>query len=255
MFTKPCFELAPSPVLLPAVLSASPSSEKRVSTELLPAAVCVLCHIVVSGSNTNYCEEQGSAVFACDMVPDLTLAVYMQRFVRYMSCSVRFIAMLIYMDRITNNKHGVVVQVTVASVYRLLLTALTLACKYWEDHTLKNEHYAKIGGIPVRDTNAMENHFLVQFLVSLHRQQLTYFQTRQNKPPCLPYFHTRHLIFTQELIGWNLYISREEYEEYTVQLAAHSEACPNCSTVCTHGLCSVGQRLVKDCIEATCAFI
>jgi len=50
----------------------------------------------------------------------------------------------------------------------LLLTATVLAAKFVDDRYFTNKHYAKVGGIPLRDLNALELSMLALLRYRLH---------------------------------------------------------------------------------------
>jgi hypothetical protein len=50
---------------------------------------------------------------------------------------------------------------------RLILTSILLAIKYNEDEYYSNEYYAKVGGISLREMNALETEFLLLINYSL----------------------------------------------------------------------------------------
>lgn len=45
-------------------------------------------------------------------------------------------------------------------VFRLFLTALTLAAKYYDDCYYANKRYAEVGGVCTRELNSLEASFL-----------------------------------------------------------------------------------------------
>jgi hypothetical protein len=45
-------------------------------------------------------------------------------------------------------------------MYRLLLVGTILANKFYEDRLYTNAYYAKVGGIPISELNALEHLFL-----------------------------------------------------------------------------------------------
>lgn len=72
----------------------------------------------------------------------------------FVACSVfhRFVNGEIVYDRFSSLR--------VVSVFRLLLTALTLAAKYYDDCYYANKRYAEIGGVCTRELNSLEAYFL-----------------------------------------------------------------------------------------------
>jgi 5-bromo-4-chloroindolyl phosphate hydrolysis protein len=67
---------------------------------------------------------------------------------------------------------------------RLILIAVSFACKFSDDEYLENQHYAKVGGISLQDFNTIERKFF-------------------------------------QMIDCNLCVGKEEYETYLQNLIAH----------------------------------
>ncbi|PXF44161.1 Cyclin-U4-1 [Gracilariopsis chorda] len=100
--------------------------------------------------------SEPESVFFSVVKPEIPTKEYLKRLVTYTHCSpAAFIVMLIYLDRVARNEPRLVV--TLFNMHRLLITALTLACKNLDDQCFANVHYAKVGGIPtVREMNRLE---------------------------------------------------------------------------------------------------
>lgn len=100
--------------------------------------------------------------------PAIPTKDYLRRLVTYTQSSPSaFVVMLIYMDRIARKNQRLLV--TPYNMHRLLVTALTLACKMLDDRCFSNVHYAKVGGIPTtKEMNRLELQFLKYIDYSLH---------------------------------------------------------------------------------------
>merc|ERR1712194_425067 len=81
---------------------------------------------------------------------------YFKRLNRYFHCSKEsFLLAFIYIDRaITQNRNSL--GLCYANVHRLSLAAITIACKYWDDIYYSNAHYARVGGLSVKELNNLE---------------------------------------------------------------------------------------------------
>lgn len=112
--------------------------------------------------------SEPESVFFSVSRPDIPTRDYIARLVTYTQCSPSaFVVMLIYLDRIAISNSRL--HVTPYNMHRLLVTALTLACKVMDDRCFSNVHYAKVGGIPTaREMNRLELQFLAYVKYRLH---------------------------------------------------------------------------------------
>lgn len=129
------------------------------------------------------------SVFFSVSRPEIPTRDYIRRLVTYMQCSpAAFVVMLVYLDRIGRKTFRL--QVTPFNMHRLLVTALTLACKTLDDRCFSNVHYAKVGGIPTfQEMNRLEVQFLKYLDYRLHVNVDTYFKKQQSleaQPPRSP---------------------------------------------------------------------
>merc|ERR1719313_475913 len=60
------------------------------------------------------------------------------------------------------------------NVHRLFLTCLLIAHKFWDDRLPLNSHYAKCGGISLKEMNMLEKFFLKTVQFKLHVSDHTY---------------------------------------------------------------------------------
>lgn len=85
----------------------------------------------------------------------------------YSPCSVEcFVLALVYVDRIMQANWRFLL--TSLNVHRLLLTAVMTAVKYHDDCSYNNAYYAKVGGIPLGELNALEVELLFLLGFDLH---------------------------------------------------------------------------------------
>ncbi|KAG2177396.1 hypothetical protein INT44_007907 [Umbelopsis vinacea] len=91
--------------------------------------------------------------------PNITLPDYLRRIVKYTSVEKAcLLTLLIYIDRVCERQP----QFTISSltVHRFLITAITVSAKALCDSYCTNSHYAKVGGISLRELNSLELEFL-----------------------------------------------------------------------------------------------
>ena len=76
-----------------------------------------------------------------------------------MSCSpIVFVMALILIDQIQESHEDF--YMTYRNAHRLMITAVVVATKYYDDFYFKNTFYAKLGGIQTQLLNEMEEQFL-----------------------------------------------------------------------------------------------
>ncbi|CBK20800.2 uncharacterized protein [Blastocystis hominis] len=109
---------------------------------------------------------------------------------RYFNCSAEcYLLSLIYINRVIRINRFII---NTYSVHRLILTSMMVAAKYFDDVYYTNTFYAEVGGISVNEINNLEVDFLCR-------------------------------------IGFNLFVSTEEFRQYYKDIADH---CSNCFTCC-----------------------
>jgi len=84
---------------------------------------------------------------------------------KYASCSKEcFILALIYIDRLIQKNNFLLTEL---NVHRVVITAVLLAAKFFDDAYYNNAYYAKVGGVLVSEMNALECEFLFKIDFSL----------------------------------------------------------------------------------------
>jgi hypothetical protein len=88
------------------------------------------------------------------------------RVLKYASCSNEcFILALIYIDRLIQRNNFLLTEL---NVHRVVITAILLAAKFFDDAYYNNAYYAKVGGVLVSEMNGLEVDFLFRINFSLH---------------------------------------------------------------------------------------
>ena len=72
---------------------------------------------------------------------------------------------LVYIDRLIQRNS---LLLTSLNVHRIIITAVMLAAKFFDDQYFNNAYYAKVGGVPLGEVNALELDFLFSINFSLH---------------------------------------------------------------------------------------
>ena len=84
---------------------------------------------------------------------------------KYASCSKEcFILALIYIDRLIQRNNFLL---TDLNVHRVVITAVLLAAKFFDDAYYNNAYYAKVGGVAISEMNSLEIEFLFKVDFSL----------------------------------------------------------------------------------------
>lgn len=84
---------------------------------------------------------------------------------KYASCSNEcFILALIYIDRLIQRNNFLLTEL---NVHRVVITAILLAAKFFDDAYYNNAYYAKVGGVLVSELNSLEVEFLFRINFSL----------------------------------------------------------------------------------------
>merc|ERR1712232_1477847 len=91
--------------------------------------------------------------------PSLSISDYLLRIRKYFLCSDEcFVLALAYIDRLSKASPSTTVCDTTA--HRLLLISVMIAAKFHDDVFYDNSYYARVGGVSVKEVNALEARML-----------------------------------------------------------------------------------------------
>jgi len=112
--------------------------------------------------------------------PAITVKSYLEdRILKYAGCSEEtFILALIYMDQVVQFNPDFVI--SSLNVHRLLITAIMLASKFFDDVYYNNAYYARVGGISNQEVNSLEMEMLRMISFSLFVQPDQYCRYRSS---------------------------------------------------------------------------
>lgn len=106
-----------------------------------------------------------SAVKSCEgdfysrRPPAISIKLYLERMHRFFACSDEcFVLALVYISRVV--KRAPSISICRLSVHRVVFLAMVLAAKVHDDLSYSNRFYAKVGGLPTQEVNALELQFL-----------------------------------------------------------------------------------------------
>lgn len=117
--------------------------------------------------------RHAATVFDSSAIPPITVDKYLQRLCATFRCSdASFVAALIIVDRLLEFDGGRL-PLTMRNVHRIFLASLIVSVKYNEDLVYSNSHYAKAGGVHLREINRLERVLLqsLDFNVKVEPEQ------------------------------------------------------------------------------------
>eukprot|EP00543_Licmophora_paradoxa_P004095 CAMPEP_0202452012 /NCGR_PEP_ID=MMETSP1360-20130828/10299_1 /ASSEMBLY_ACC=CAM_ASM_000848 /TAXON_ID=515479 /ORGANISM="Licmophora paradoxa, Strain CCMP2313" /LENGTH=331 /DNA_ID=CAMNT_0049070711 /DNA_START=412 /DNA_END=1407 /DNA_ORIENTATION=+ len=144
------------------------------STPEQTAEGCALVRVLASVLHRLVCANAGVAVsdpgqvtkFHALKAPGIGIFQYLERIHKYASCSNEcFILALIYIDRLIQQNNFLLTEL---NVHRVVITAILLAAKFFDDAYYNNAYYAKVGGVLLSEMNGLEVDFLFRINFSLH---------------------------------------------------------------------------------------
>ncbi|OII74918.1 cyclin [Cryptosporidium ubiquitum] len=150
---------------------------KSTNTEpgFIVALSSFLTQIATSNSSNSSCNVGVLTPFHSVCIPPIPIRSYLIRLAQNFGCSNEcFVLAIIYVGRII--KYNRNFTVTLLNVHRVIVTALILATKFFDDIYYSNAFYAKISGVGTRELNSLEIHFLrlirFQLFVTEHEYEI-----------------------------------------------------------------------------------
>mmetsp|Transcript_38808 Transcript_38808/g.121673 ORF Transcript_38808/g.121673 Transcript_38808/m.121673 type:complete len:289 (-) Transcript_38808:404-1270(-) len=177
------------------------------------AVVRVLSCVLEKVINASSGEQPGAEVvtkFHSQKLPGITIREYLERIQKYAYCSNEcFVLALIYIDRLIQYNGFTI---TALNVHRVVITSVLLAAKFFDDQYFNNAHYAKVGGLPLAEMNALEVEFCFR-------------------------------------INFRLHVTDDVYEKYHSELANHSKFCRPCKP-CIPSFPKLNPYMTEEAAEA-----
>ncbi|GAQ90580.1 cyclin [Klebsormidium nitens] len=103
--------------------------------------------------------ESSMSIFEGKRPATVSVQKYGKHLSRYLDlCPVAVIGACVYILRFLNRKERV--HLSAFNIHRLLLTALLLSCKFFDDQCYGNAYFAEVGGVSVLELNLLEVEFL-----------------------------------------------------------------------------------------------
>lgn len=125
-------------------------------------------------------------------VPAVSLRKYLvERLHKHAGCSgACYVLATAYIDRFLTS-HKQAFALSALNVHRLVLVSVVVAAKFLDDKRCLNSYYARLGGVALEELNYLETQFL-------------------------------------QLLGWNVYVSTEQFESYYKALVPKQVGDPSC---------------------------
>ncbi|KAH8739264.1 cyclin [Cryptosporidium ryanae] len=123
------------------------------------ALALFLTQIATSNSSSTTCDVGALTPFHSVCIPPIPIRAYLMRIAQHFCCSNEcFVLAIVYVGRIIKlNKNF---SLTLLNVHRVILTAIMLATKFFDDVYFSNAFYANISGVGARELNSLEIYFL-----------------------------------------------------------------------------------------------
>lgn len=147
----------------PASIDLPPGPDAQSSLAFPTFLECVGKALVLAIETAVGAEDLPLTPFDSASIPALHVNRYIMRLGRHFGCSrTCFVMALMFIDRVVARCPGSVA-VSQRNVHRLYLASLMVAAKFWDDDYFPNAHYAKCGGVTLKEMNRLE-HFLLRCL-------------------------------------------------------------------------------------------
>eukprot|EP00182_Erythrolobus_australicus_P004573 CAMPEP_0185831792 /NCGR_PEP_ID=MMETSP1353-20130828/1709_1 /TAXON_ID=1077150 /ORGANISM="Erythrolobus australicus, Strain CCMP3124" /LENGTH=255 /DNA_ID=CAMNT_0028529901 /DNA_START=667 /DNA_END=1434 /DNA_ORIENTATION=- len=131
--------------------------------DALSAAISGVIQIRLSQALASPGDDKVSQQLTCfdaSALPAISVKDYFNRIAKYAFCSPTCLLLaLIYLER--GFAYQRALQLRPSNVHRLLITAVMLAAKFFDDEYYNNSYYARVGGIPLDEINLLETEFLM----------------------------------------------------------------------------------------------
>ena len=96
-------------------------------------------------------------IFETEEIPTISINKYIERIVKYTNCEENtLILSLIYLDKICLKN----INLTVYNIHKFVFSSILVSIKFNEDKIYKNDYYAYIAGVSLKELNLMEDNFL-----------------------------------------------------------------------------------------------
>jgi hypothetical protein len=159
----------PSPALSLVSWSAEAANDRE-ADDLVRLTLSTALLSWVTENEQNMLAEgklQDFSPFHASRIPSISVEAYFERIYTFAFCSKAcYVIALLYLDRLSR-RNGCL-RMTSFTAHRLLITAVMLAAKFFDDIFYNNAYYAKVGGLPLREMNGLEVRMLQELAYQLN---------------------------------------------------------------------------------------
>jgi len=147
-------------------MERTPEQEAE-SKAVVTVLAAVLERLVKSNeSNPNGNKKTEVTKYHALKAPGITIQQYLYRIHKYTLVSTEsFVLALIYIDRLIQRNNFVLSEL---NVHRVVITAVLIAAKFFDDHYYNNQYFSRVGGVLLSEMNSLEVDFLFRVNFSLH---------------------------------------------------------------------------------------
>lgn len=152
---------ASAPSIAPARRSASINvSDESLHLHVIAILGCVL-HQLVSFESSQFPSGRGPiTLFHTAYVPSISIGAYLRRVALYTKVSTEVLLQaVLHLHQLMQRAHAPMI-VSALNIHRLLLTSLLTTSKFFDDAHTNNAYFAYVGGVPLKELNALEVEFL-----------------------------------------------------------------------------------------------
>eukprot|EP00494_Astrolonche_serrata_P031493 UN31762 len=160
-------------IACPEGIEAKDKAKRKIIVAAISSILSQKC-----ATNTSNIQNNATGFFESPVIPNVSIADYLERVSFYSHCTVEVLILaLIYVDRLIERRNFML---TFYNIHRLVVTAVMLAAKYFDDKYFNNKYYARIGGISLREMNALEVEFvnLLYFRLYVQPAQFEQYESR-----------------------------------------------------------------------------
>ncbi|KAF6001409.1 hypothetical protein CCYA_CCYA13G3613 [Cyanidiococcus yangmingshanensis] len=158
-----------SPALSLVSWSADSGNDRETDDLIRAALSTVLLKWVTENEQDMLVEGKlhDASPFHASRIPNISVEAYFERIYTFAFCSKAcYVIALLYLDRLSRRNASL--RMTSFTAHRLIITAVMLAAKFFDDIFYNNAYYAKVGGLPLREMNALEVRMLRELAYQLN---------------------------------------------------------------------------------------
>lgn len=151
----------------------------KAPSALTATLATILQSVIVSNDDLPPTPIQSMTVFHALEAPSIPVRDYVLRVSKYVFCSdACLVAAYHYMTKVIKSHANL--PLCSLTVHRLFITAVVLACKYFDDLSYNLAYYARVGGLPPKELANLEIHMLRMLDFRLDISPQLFVQLEQN---------------------------------------------------------------------------